>query len=57
MGTIKDRNCRDLVDAEKLKKGWKEYMKKLNEKDLNEPDYSDGVVSHPESDILESKVK
>ena len=25
MGTIKDRNGRDLVDAEKIKKIWKEY--------------------------------
>ena len=27
------------------------------EKDLNEPDYYDGVVSHPEPDILECEVK
>ena len=32
-------------------------MKKLNEKDLNEPDYSDGVVSHSEPDILKCEVK
>ena len=46
-----------LLGFEKLKKGWKEYMKKLNEKDLNEPDYSDGVVSHSEPDILKCEVK
>ena len=32
-------------------------MGKLYKKDLNEPDYYDGVVSHPEPDILESEVK
>ena len=42
---------------EELKKGWKQYMKELNKKDLNEPDYSDGVVSHSEPDILKCEVK
>ena len=32
-------------------------MEELYNKDLNEPDYSDGVVSHPEPDILECEVK
>ena len=40
MGTIKDRNGRDLVDAEEIRKRWKEYMEELNKKkDLNELDY------------------
>ena len=54
MGTIKGKNGRDLVDAEEIKKRWKEYTKRLYKKDLNEPD---GVVSHPEPDILEYEVK
>ena len=54
MDTIKDRNGRDLVDAEEIKKRWKEYTEELYKKDLNELDYYDGVVSHPELDILES---
>ena len=54
MGTIKDKNGRDLVDAEEIKKRWKEYMEELYKKDLNEPDYFNSVVSHPEPDILES---
>ena len=29
MDTIKDRKGRDLVDAEEIKRGWKEYMKEL----------------------------
>ena len=48
----------DLVDADEIKKRWKEYTEELEEllkeKDLNEPD---GVVSHPEPDILEYEVK
>ena len=32
-------------------------MEKLYKKDLNELDYYDGVVSHPEPDILECEVK
>ena len=57
MGTIKDKNGRDLVDAEEIKKRWKEYMEELYKKDLNELNYYDGVVSHTEPDILEWEVK
>ena len=57
MGTIKDRNGRDLEDAEEIKKRWKEYTEELYKKDINELDYYDGVVSHPEPDILESKIR
>ena len=57
MGTIKDRNGRDLVDSEEIKKRWKEYMEELHKKDLNKLNYYDGVVSHPEPDILEYEVK
>ena len=49
LGTIKDRNCRDLLDAEEIKKRWKEYTEELYKKDLSEPDYYDGMVHHPES--------
>ena len=38
MGTIKDKNGRDLVDAEEIKRRWKEYMEELYQKDLNELD-------------------
>ena len=57
MGTIKDRNGGDLVNTEKIKKRWKEYTGELYKKDLNEQDYYDGVISHPELDILENEVK
>ena len=55
-GTIKDINGRALVDAEEIRKRWKEQMKELYKKDPNELDYYDGVVSHPEPDILECEV-
>ena len=57
MGTIMDINGRDLVDAEEIKKRWKEYMEEQYKKDINELGYYDGVVSHPETDILESEVQ
>ena len=57
MGTIKDKNGRDLVYTEEIKMRWKEYTEELYIKDLNELDYYNGVVSHPEPDILECKVK
>ena len=57
MGTIKGKNGRDPVDAEEIKKRWKESIEELYKKDLNELDYYDGVVSHPEPDILECEVK
>ena len=57
MNTIKDINGRDLVNTEEIKKRWKEYTEELYKKDPNELDCYDGTVSHPEPDILESKVK
>ena len=57
MGTIKDKNGRDLVDTEEIKMRWKEYTEELYKKDRNEPDYYNGVVSRPEPDTLECKVK
>ena len=56
-GTIKDRNSRDLVEAEEVKKRWKEYMEELHKKDLDEWDRYDGMVSNLDLDILECKVK
>ena len=35
----------------------KKYIKELYQKDLNELDYYNGVVSHPELDILEREVR
>ena len=46
MGTIKDRNGRDLIEAEDIKKSWQEYAEELYKKDLNDPDNQDGVITH-----------
>ena len=56
MGTIKDRNSRDLTEAEEIKKRWQEYTE-LHEKGLNDLDNHDDVVTHLEPDILECVVK
>ena len=56
MGTIKDRNGMDLIEAEDIKKRWQEYTE-LYKKDLHDPDNHDGVITHLEPDILECKVK
>ena len=57
MGSIKDRNSMDLIEAEDIKKRWQEYTEKPYKKDLNDPDNHDGVITHLESDILECEVK
>ena len=57
MGTIKDRNGKDLTEAEDIKKRWQEYTEELYKKDLNDPDNHDGVITHLEPDILECKLK
>ena len=41
MGSIKDRNCMDLTEAEDIKKRWQEYTK-LYKKDLHDPNNHNG---------------
>ena len=57
MGTIKDRNGRDLTEAEDIKNRWQEYTEELYKKDLHDPDNHDGVITDLEPDILECEVK
>ena len=56
MGSIKDRNGRDLTE-EDIKKRWKENTEELYKKDLHDPDNHDGVITHLEPDILECEIK
>ena len=42
MGTIKDRNSKDAIEAEEIKKRWQEYIEELYKKDLNDPKNDDG---------------
>ena len=46
MGTIKDRNGMDLIEAENIKKRWEEYTEELYKKDLHDPDNHNGVIIH-----------
>ena len=57
MGSIKDRNGRDITEAEDIKKRWQAYKEELYKKDLHHPDNHDGVITHLELSILECKVK
>ena len=57
MGSIKDRNCRDLTEAEDIKKRWQEYTEELYRKELHDQDNHDGVITHLEPNILECEVK
>ena len=45
---IKDRNSKDLTEAEEIKKRWQEYTDELYKKDLNDPDNHDGMITHLE---------
>ena len=56
MGSIKNRNGRDLTEAEDIKR-WQEYTEELYKKDLHVPDNHDGVITDLEPDTLECEVK
>ena len=57
MGSIKDRNGKDLEEAEEIKKRWQEYTEELYKKYLHNQDNHNGVITHLEPDILEYEVK
>ena len=65
IGTIKDKNCKDLTEAEEIKKQWQEHTEKLHKKGLQfssvaqscDSQNHDGVITHLEPDILECEVK
>ena len=58
MGTIKDRNGRDITEAEDIKKRWQEYTEELYKKDLHDQENHDGMITYlPGPDILECEVK
>ena len=45
MDMIKDRNGKDLTEAEEIKKRWQEYTE-LYKKGHNDLDNHDGVITH-----------
>ena len=57
MCRIKDRNGKDLTEAEEIKKWWQEYPEELYRKGLNDPDNHNGVVTKLEPDILKCEVR
>ena len=56
MGSIKDRNARDLTEAKGIKKMWQEYTE-LCKKKLHNLDNHNGVITYLESDILERELE
>ena len=55
MGTKNDRNGTDRTEAEDTKKRWQEYTEELYKKDPHNPDNHDGVITHLEPDLLDTK--
>ena len=53
---IKDRNDKDLTEAEETKKRYKNIQQNHTLKKVLDPDNHDGMVTHPEPDILEWEV-
>ena len=56
IGSIKDRNSRNLTEAEDIKKRWQEYTEQLYKKDLHDPENHNDLITHLEPDILECEV-
>ena len=57
MGIIKDRNGKDLIEAEEIKKRQhRKNTQNCTKKGLNDPDNHDLVVTHLKLDILECEV-
>ena len=56
MGTIKERNGKDLTEVEDIKKKWQEYTEELYKKIFHDPGNHDGVLTHLQPDILECEV-
>ena len=46
MGTIKDRNSKDLTEELEIKIRWQEYTEELYKKGLSDPNDHNGMVTH-----------
>ena len=57
MGSIRDRDGTDLIEAEDIKKRWQEYREELYKKYLHDTNNHDGMITHLEPDILQCEVK
>ena len=54
MSTIQDGNCKDITEAEILRRGGKN-TEELHKKDLNDPDNLNGVITHLEPECWSIK--
>ena len=57
MGSINDRNSKDLTETKEIRKRWQEHTEERCIKGINDPDNHDGVVTHLELEILKCEVK
>uniref|UniRef100_A0A803U173 ribonuclease H n=1 Tax=Anolis carolinensis TaxID=28377 RepID=A0A803U173_ANOCA len=57
MGMIKNKDGKDLTEAEEIKKRWREYTEDLYRRDTNTEDSFDGVVNELQPDILRSEIE
>ena len=59
MGSIKDRNGRELTETEDIKKRWQDHREELYKKDLHKTHNHEGGITHThlEPDILECEVR
>ena len=57
MGTISIEMVWTKQKQKILRRGGKNTQKNYTKKDLHDSDNHDGVISHPETDVLECKVK
>ena len=57
IGTIKDKNNKDLSEAESIKKRQQEHTEEQFKKALNDPDNHNGMITHLKLDSLECEVK
>ena len=55
MGSIKDRNGMDLIEAEDIQKRWQEYTEELYKKDLHAPGNNDDHSPRARHPALQSQ--
>ena len=51
MGSMKDKNSKNISKEEEIKKRWQEYTEELYKKELHDPDNHNGVITHLQPDI------
>ena len=56
MGTIKNRNCKEITEPEDINKRWQKYTEEWYNNN-NHMDNQNGVITHLKPDILECEVK